>query len=162
MHGRIFKEEQNYRGTWLMYLILMVEAPILILVTTVVLNSESDKKETILGLTLFLVLFVLVFVFLMNLKLSTRIDEKGITFRYFPFSPWKTISKSQVISAEVITFNPLSDYGGWGVKGNKTTKVYTVFGNSGLLIDSGEKKKILIGTQKPKELAGFIEDWKEQ
>lgn len=139
----------------------MVEAPILILVTTVVLNSESEKKEAIIGLSLFLVLFVLVFVFLMNLKLTIRIDEKGITFRYFPFSSWKTISKSQVISAEVITFNPLSDYGGWGVKGNKTTKVYTVFGNSGLLIDSGEKKKILIGTQKPKELAGFIEDWKE-
>jgi hypothetical protein len=162
MHGRIFKEEQNYRGTWMMYLILMVEAPSLILVTTVVLSSEPNEKEAILGLIIFFMVLILVFLLFMNLQLTTRIDEKGIHFKYFPFSKWKTIPKSQIKTMEVISFNPLADFGGWGVKGNKTTKVYTIFGNLGLLIDCGEKKKILIGTQKAQELTGFIEDWKEE
>jgi len=33
---------------------------------------------------------------------------------------------------------------------------------NGILLDIGEKKKIMIGTMKPKELSDFMENWMEE
>ena len=162
MHGRIFKEEQTYRGTWVMYLILMLEIPTLILVSVLVLNSSEGQKEDFFGLVFVLLIMVLTMGLILNLKLSTRIDETGVHYRYFPFFKWRKISKEQIRAAEVISFSPLSDHGGWGIKGNSTTKAYTVIGEKGLELDINEKKKILIGTQKYRELSEFIENWMEE
>lgn len=161
MHGRIFKEEQTYRGTWVMYLVLMLEIPTLVLVTVLILNDDSGSKEGFYGFVVIIAVMAIVLTFLFNLKLKTRIDETGIHYAYFPLIKWRTIPKSQIKSAEVIMFNPIADHGGWGIKGNKTTKAYTVIGDAGLSIDLAEKKKIVIGTQKPKELGEFIENWME-
>lgn len=162
MHGRIFKEEQTYRGTWVMYLILMLEIPTLVLVTTLVTNSGTDQKEGIFGLVFVLVNMILVLTLILNLKLSTRIDSNGIHYRYFPFIKWRKIPKAQIRSAEVISFSPLTDHGGWGIKGNSTAKAYTLIGDKGLQLGINEKKKIVIGTQKSQELNEFIEIWMEE
>jgi hypothetical protein len=162
MHGRIFKEEQSYVGTWVMYLILMLEIPTLVLVSVVVLTGESSEKTG--GITALIAVFsimALVMALIFNIKLETRIDEKGIQYKYFPFVKWRLIEKRKIREAKVVSFSPMTDHGGWGIKGNKTTKAYTVIGDTGLSIDVGEKKKILIGTQKPKELRDFIENWME-
>ncbi len=162
MHGRIFKEEQTYRGTWVMYLILMLEIPTLILVSVGVLTGESDDKtEGMIALIVVFSIMTLVMGLIFNIRLETRIDEKGIHYKYFPFVKWRLIEKHKIREARVVSFSPLTDHGGWGIKGNKTTKAYTVIGDTGLSIDLGEKKKILIGTQKPKELSEFIENWME-
>ncbi len=100
---------------------------------------------------------------ILNIKLETRIDHLGIQFRYLPFiRKWRLLSKEYILAAEVITFNPLLDYGGWGMKGNKTTKLYNITGDQGVLVDTGESKKILLGTLKAKELSSFLEDWIEE
>ncbi|GAA0880784.1 hypothetical protein GCM10009119_37540 [Algoriphagus jejuensis] len=162
MYGRIFKEEQTYRGTWVMYLILMLEIPTLILVSVVVLSGKStDIQDGMIALISVFTIMALVMGLIFNIKLETRIDDSGIHYNYFPFVKWRLIEKSRIHQAKIESFNPLMDHGGWGIKGNSTTKAYTVIGDSGLSIDLGEKKKVLIGTQKPKELREFIENWME-
>ena len=162
MLNRIYKEEQSYLGTWVMYLILMLEIPTLILVTVLVSTSESDSQKGILILLMVFVIMALAMGILFNIKLETRIDEKGIHYKYFPFIKWRLIEKSKIREAKVIEFNPFTDHGGWGMKGNKTTKAFTILGENGLSIDIGEKKTILLGTQKPKELAEFLDNWMEE
>ncbi|WP_296703984.1 hypothetical protein, partial [Algoriphagus sp.] len=105
---------------------------------------------------------ILILLFISNLKLETRLDDFGVSFRYFPFiRNWRKIDKTNILSIGVINYSPLTDYGGWGLKGNKTTKAYSILGTEGLLIDIGEKKKIMIGTSKAKQLRLFLENWKE-
>ena len=145
-----------------MYLILMLEIPTLVIVSVLVLSSESDKQEGTFALIAVLRIMALVIVLLFNIKLETRIDEKGIHYKYFPFIKWRTIEKSRIHEASVKSFSPLTDHGGWGINGNRTTKAFTVMGDTGLEINLGEKKKVLIGTQKPKELSEFIENWMEE
>ncbi len=124
--------------------------------------SSEEKKEIGIALIFVVSILSLVLTLILNIKLETRIDDNGIHFRYFPFiRKWRFIPKNSISSAEVISFNPLLDYGGWGMKANKTTKLFNVTGDQGLLIDSGESKKILLGTLKAKELKSFLEDWKE-
>lgn len=163
MANMIFKEVQSYRGTWLMYLILIIELPMLILVGTVIWTSKPDSQEAIWLIPMIFLIMGSVFMFLMWIKLETRIDSYSIKYRYVPFFfKWKSIPKEAVKSIEVITYSPISDYGGWGLKGNSTTKAYSVLGDQGLLIDIGQKKRIMIGTQKAQELKPFIETWREE
>ncbi|MCE7058059.1 hypothetical protein LZF95_25480 [Algoriphagus sp. AGSA1] len=162
MANRVYKESQGYTGTWMMYFIACVEIPTIILLTVLYFTGE-DKEEMgiILGIVVGIMAMVLILIF--KIKLETRIDDYGISFRYFPFiRSWRKYDKSQIKNWEVIHYQPLIDYGGWGIKGNKTTKAYSVLGSEGLLLDVGEKKRIMIGTMRPKELRDFLENWMEE
>lgn len=162
MSGGVFNESQTYRGTWIMYLMLMTEIPMLVLVTVLLLNSAEDPSEAMLHLVIIFSIMAIAFALLMTIKLDVRLDHKGIHYKYFPFiNNWRLIPKSDIISIEVIKYNPISDYGGWGLKGNKTTKAYSIVGDMGILLDVGEEKKLMVGTQRGSELSVFIKNWKE-
>lgn len=161
MANRIFKESQSYAGTWVMYFIILVEAPTLILLIVLYFTSE-DKQEMAIALGVVSCTMALLLIVLFNIKLETRIDDKEISIRYLPFiQKWKKYPKAQIKSWEVLSYQPVMDYGGWGIKGNRTTRAYSVLGSEGLLLDVGEKKKIMIGTTKAKELKEFMETWME-
>lgn len=159
MANRIYKESQSYLGTWVMYVILLTEVPVLILLTVLYVTSD-DKHEMAIALGVVLGTLVLVFALIFNLRLETRIDDKSVSFRYTPFIlKWRQFPRERINSYQVIKYSPITDFGGWGFKGNKTTKAYSVLGDEGLLLDVGEKKKIMIGTMKAKELTAFMENW---
>lgn len=162
MASQVFNEEQTYRGTWVMYLILLLELPTLILLLVLFFQAE-EKSEMGTALIVVVSSLFLIFLLIFNLKLETRIDDYGLSYRYFPFiRNWRKIEKSQILSIGVINYSPITDYGGWGLKGNKTAKAYSILGDEGVLIDIGEKKKIMIGTSKAKELRTYLENWKEE
>ena len=50
------------------------------------------------------------------------------------------------------------EYGGWGIKGKRHKKAYTVSGNYGIQFLLKNGKMIMIGTQKPKGFAKAIKD----
>jgi hypothetical protein len=163
MAHQIFQESQSYRGTWMMYLLLMTELPIIVLVLVIMQTTDSDPNETAMGMAVLVGVSALVFILMMAIRLESRIDEKGVHYRFFPFiNKWRTLPKSQIRSLKVINYSPLTDYGGWGIKGNKTTKAFSIIGDMGLLIDTGDKKKIMIGTRKESELKAFLRYWQEE
>lgn len=161
MANRIFNESQNYLGTWVMYFIILAEVPVLVLLSVLYATSD-DKQEMAISLGVILGAMALIFGLIFNLKLETRIDSNRIAFRYFPFIKWRIFPKERIKSAKVIKYSPITDFGGWGIKGNNTTKAYSIVGDEGLLLDIGEKKKIMIGTMKAKELTAFMENWMEE
>lgn len=161
MANQVYKETQSYRGTWIMYFILLVELPTIILLLTFFLLAE-DKAEVGFALAIVGGMMSLIFLFIFNLKLETRIDQNGISFKYFPFvRSWRKYPKKSIKTISVINYNPITNYGGWGLKGNSTTKAYSILGDRGLLFDVGEEKNIMIGTMKAKELEEYLSSWKE-
>ena len=52
-------------------------------------------------------------------------------------------------------YSPIAEYGGWGLRGGFFGKgsALNVSGNKGLQLELKNNKKILIGTNKPKELS---------
>ncbi|MCS5490430.1 hypothetical protein [Algoriphagus limi] len=162
MARQIYNESQTYRGTWLMYLLLMTEIPMLILVFVIMKTSKTDPNEIALATAIIIGVVGLTFFLLMNIRLDSRIDEIGIHYRYVPFiNKWRTIPRSQIRNIEVISYSPITDFGGWGIKGNRSTKAYSIIGDKGMSIITDEKKKIMIGTQKAGELKAFLEYWQE-
>jgi len=99
-----------------------------------------------------------ILLFFVSLRLQTTITKDEIQVLFFPFHwkkrkyPFSTIKKM-----EVITYSPIGDYGGWGVRFSTNGKAFNVKGNKGLKLYFTHRKPLLIGTQKPEELQKTIQ-----
>lgn len=115
-----------------------------------------------LNIVLILVTISLLFFF----KLKTRIHEKGVYYQFLPFHlKTRFITWSEIEKAYVRNYNPISEYGGWGIKGgffwNKKKGIaVNVSSDIGLELELKTGKKILIGTQKENEVKQVLATYK--
>lgn len=105
--------------------------------------------------------FICSLLFLM--RLHTKISDKSINFKLFPLHlKWQSILWSEVEKAQIRTFKPIKEYGGWGIRNSFTSgKAYIIYGNIGLQLIMKNGKKILIGTKDSERLKIFIENFKK-
>jgi hypothetical protein len=102
------------------------------------------------------------------MKLSTRIDEEGIQYQFYPFHfSMKKISWDKIEKVAVRTYLPMSEFGGWGLRGgfffNKCKeKAVNISGNIGIKLILKSGKKLLIGTQKESEAKSVLETYKSK
>ena len=150
---KVFKEEQRFTQTWLVTLL-----GISLIVPIVILASEYFKEDTKMSINEFVFSslgIVICGVFIFFFKLKTRIDEIGIHYQFVPFHfSFKKITWKEITKAYVKSYNPISDFGGWGLKGgwsNSKGKAINVSGDVGIQLELKNGKKILIGTQKKEE-----------
>jgi len=84
--------------------------------------------------------------------LITEVRKDGIHLRFFPFHrKFKSYYYSDIESYEAREYKPIREYGGWGIRFVIGGIAYNVYGNKGLQLVLKNKKKILVGTQKPEE-----------
>ncbi len=120
-------------------------------------NNPMSDTGLIVSSILVLLLFLILLLLFGILKLSTEIDRQGIRYRFYPFQmKFRKLRWDDVRQVEVITYNPIRDYGGWGIKSGKKGKAYNVSGNKGMQIQLRDGRNVLIGTQNHIELADFL------
>ena len=160
---RIFVETQRFRSVWV-YLIIALLGGLVAwgIVQQVILgvpfgnNPAPDWFLLVMGL----LPLALVWLFRRTI-LSTKIDQTGIHYRFAPFlNKWKVKNWKEIQKAEIVTYKPLRDYGGWGIRYGLKGKAYNVAGNQGLSIQLKNGKKLLLGTQKADEMKQFLVDLK--
>ncbi len=162
MSSRIyFNETQRFRQ-WFIYLIVVGTLAAWIYMLSAAYHSEEPDKEVdgyvlILSSLIPLILIALLF----SLRLITRIRKDGIYVQFKPLQ-WKEkhIRTEDIKSFEVRKYKPLLEYGGWGYRTGlrKYGRAYNVSGNMGLQLYLSNGRKLLIGTQKPKEIQKAIEN----
>ncbi len=107
------------------------------------------------GLYIAITLMALLTIALYNMKLSLRITKAGVEYRLFPFHlKYKLIPVEEINSIDVVTYSPLSEFGGWGLRQSWSGKgkAYTLSGDKALRVERKSKGVILIGTEKHDEL----------
>lgn len=163
---KIFKEEQRFTQTW-----LMVVLAVSIIVPVAMITQEYLKEESNISLNKFVLTLLLIFAsvgFIFFFKLKTRIDEKGIHYQFFPFHfSMKTIAWNAISKAGTRTYFPISEFGGWGLRGgfffNKGKgKAVNVSGDIGIQLILKNGDKLLIGTQKKIEANRVLETYKNK
>lgn len=126
-------------------------------------NNPMSNESLIILIILLLLGYILIFWLINHICLFTRINSDGISVRFRPFhSKYVNFYWHDIESYEIIKYNPIGDFGGWGISSGKKGKAYNVSGNIGLLIVLKSKKKILIGTQKKEEMEKFLIDIKNE
>ncbi len=106
------------------------------------------------GLLLLIAVQVVLVLLLLQGRLETSVTREEIRFRWFPFM-WKarSIRWSDVAAAEVRTYKPIREYGGWGLKGwSQKNRAFNVDGNIGLQLIMKDGARILIGTKQREKM----------
>lgn len=90
-----------------------------------------------------------------KLKLIVEVDAKGIHIRFYPLVR-KHIPYESVRTCTARTYNPLMEYGGWGIRFSSKGKAYNVSGTEGVQLELTQSSPLLIGSQRADELASTI------
>lgn len=152
MATSIFRETQRFKQPWIWAIIILATGTIIYgMISQPIEGWEVVIPIIILGLV------ILLFV---SMQLKTRIDESSLTFSFFPFIRQRKYSPDQIKSLELIEYNSLLKFGGWGIRYNFDMWAYNVGGKHGLVITLKDKK-FLIGTQKPEEMKKAIQQFRE-
>jgi hypothetical protein len=115
----------------------------------------SDTALAIVGPLLILMGIGLPLLFY-KMKLLTEVKEDGVYINFVPLSR-QVMRFEDIVTCEVRTYRPLREYGGWGVRYGRAGKAYNVSGNRGVQLKLSSGKGLLIGSQRPEELAQAIQ-----
>ncbi|WP_375559991.1 DUF6141 family protein [Bernardetia sp. OM2101] len=151
----LFKEQQFGWKNW----ILSVVVPITLIPVSVYLGFEIIGKSSLEQIILFCILIFnsVLCLFLIFIKLEIKVTKDEIYYRVFPFHfSTQTLSKSEVLEVESVIYNPIGEWGGWGIRKNSKGKAYNMYGNKGVEVTLKNGKIILFGSQKPDELYDAI------
>jgi hypothetical protein len=160
MAKEYFREEQRFNQWWIWVIILLACGIwIWMFFQQIVMGKPfGTNPASDLGVVLTGILPVVVLLLFRFLKLETIIDDEGVKCRFKPFQrKFKTFSSRDIVKFEVKKYNPILDYGGWGIRYGRKGSAYNVRGNMGLHLELRNKKNFLIGTQTPDSLKYAIE-----
>jgi hypothetical protein len=89
------------------------------------------------------------------LCLRTTVTEKELSVSFgalFPFYR-RRIATADIVSSEAVTYSPLAEYGGWGIKWGRGGAALNARGNRGVRLTLRDGRRVLVGSQRPEELA---------
>lgn len=89
-------------------------------------------------------------------RVRVEVRRSGVTAAWRPLRkrvlPW-----TEIVSVEPVHYNPLRDYGGWGIRySQRKGWAYTMKGNRGVLLTLRSAKPLLVGTEHADQLAAAI------
>ncbi|MFL0684683.1 MAG: hypothetical protein ACJLTB_15905 [Algoriphagus aquaeductus] len=154
MANYLFQEAQRIRRFWIWGITILV---IGIVLSSIFLSSGTSLDW---GIVFPIGILALVYILLFKMELKTRIDQDSLSFSYFPFIKERKYRFEEIDSMDLIEYNGLLEYGGWGIKWNLDSWSYTTGGKHGILVKT-KKKKFLLGTQKPAEAQKAIDQFNE-
>ncbi|RZK48550.1 MAG: hypothetical protein EOO99_09510 [Pedobacter sp.] len=159
---RYFEEKQKMNAWWL-YVIFGFQLTIIacILIFSDELRGKASRWDSFLYILGVFSIPVLIIVITQSSTLWYRIDETGITYKYFFFRPKKHISWYSISSIHFRKYDAFSEYGGVGYRNKLWFKfrdrAYILNSeNIGLQIEYSQHRRLLFSTNKQDELFQFL------
>ncbi|MEY3564667.1 MAG: hypothetical protein RJA23_837 [Bacteroidota bacterium] len=110
----IFQETQRFRQIWIWALILGISG-----FSVSSLFLLGDKAPLTFGDLAFPIgMILLLNILFLSFTLTTRIEADSLSYRFFPFTRWRTFRFEEIEAMELREYNGLWEYGGWGIKWN--------------------------------------------
>lgn len=158
----LYEESQRFRQWWV-WLILV---PINILWVAAIYQQMlqgipfGDNPMPDAGLVVLAISCMLVSMLVLSFHLKTQITTKGISVRLFPVQlSFQTYSWDEIRVCYIRTYKPISEYGGWGYRLGifGRGRALNISGNKGLQLEFDNKRKLLIGTQRPGDIEALLQ-----
>lgn len=159
---KVFTEEQRFKS-WIIILIIVLAVGTIIPFFIHRDNFFTTSSENSVSLILPAVIAILSIVYIISIKLKTKIDEQGIHYQFFPNQlNEKLIVWDKIEKCDLIKYNSFRKFGGYGYKRN-------LFGKKSISMNLGSKfgiqlilkngRKIIIGTQKEPDAKRVIQTY---
>jgi hypothetical protein len=160
----VFHEEQSF--DWRVYasiaVLELVAAYLLVWLTrdwgpVAALLAHKWSIEFSLAAVISLALPLLLAVYLLQMTTEVTASEVRVWYGWVPVYR-RAVAISNVRSHAVVQYRPIADHGGWGIRaGRDGERVLTARGNRGVRLELADGTRLLIGSQRPEELAETIE-----
>lgn len=150
-----FSEVQKFGQSWIRVLFGVVFG--LLLFTCVYQLIYQAYIFSFAALALMGLLLTLLLLFIRKAHLHTKINNAGVSYRFFPFQlTYRHIAWEQIEEIYVREFDALIEYGGWGARYSSRGNAYIISGRYGLQMELVDERNILISTHRPIELERII------
>jgi hypothetical protein len=154
----LFHEEQAFRQ-WHAKLLLAMPPAALIFVTLRQLvwhHPWGTPPVSNGGLLFQTVLLVLVYLRLITVRLITDLRLTEIAVGLCGLWRKRRIPLRQVRAASAVEYDPIRDFGGYGVRSGPRGRAYIARGNRGVELELQDGRRVLVGSQDPGRLAKCI------
>jgi hypothetical protein len=161
----IFRELQQFRKRWFWTILVPLSLFLIIFYVVGIMGQiflvkpwgDRPLPDTVLvgvGVVVILIAIGLPTLFYL-MKLVTLVRTDGLFIRYIPFVNRK-IEFSDIKRCEALTYRPIGDYGGWGIRGGRKGRAYNVSGKRGVQLELSTGEQLLVGSQRADELANAV------
>ena len=157
MKQKVLFFERQFMPAWALWLVAFVG----LVIPGFILFTQSMP-----ALMIFM-LVILMIVFALFATMQTRVTEEHllITFGLVPLIAFR-YDLEDILVFEARSYQPMKEYGGWGIKGSKQDRALSMQGNEGVQLEMRSKEggtwRLLIGSQVAEKLEAIIRDAKQQ
>jgi hypothetical protein len=159
----VYREEQNF--DWRAYALLIAGETVFwaALFWKVYTHPQPAALLNHHGLELAVAIAICVglpvFLLVGFLRMTTEVtpSDLHVWFGWIP-TYRRVVLVAAVVRVEVVNYRPLADYWGWGIRsGRDGERVLNARGNRGVRIELADGTRLLVGSQRPEELAQVLE-----
>ncbi len=119
-------------------------------------GMSQSTVLTLVGISVVLLLVVSLTVAFMRLDVEVRADHIFIAFGPIHLVR-KRIHFSEIESVRGLTYRPLVEFGGWGIRPRPSRTAWTIRGNQAAAVTLRSGRQIYVGSEYPQRLAGAIQ-----
>lgn len=161
-----FEERQRFRQPWLWTILVAALLPALIpvygafqqIVLRQPFGSEPVSNTHLVVLAICVIAFAGLVLGLFGVaRLDVTVDDSAVIVFFPPFHRRpRRFDLSDIAEAAARDYDPLTEYGGWGIRLGVKGWAYNVSGSRGVQLVLTNGKRILIGSQRADELEAAI------
>jgi hypothetical protein len=149
-----FHEEQHFHRAILGVLIAAFVVVAIVTAVELVAGRPAQLWIVVIG-----PLIVGVVAVLLSLShLDVDVTDEGVTIAFRYVWPARRIAFSEIVGLEARRYDPLLEYGGWGVRLGPRGWGYMTSGSEGVQLRLRKGLPVLIGSARPRELEAAIRD----
>lgn len=102
------------------------------------------------------ILLVAVYIRLVTVRLVTELRAAELFVGLRGLWRVRRVPLTTIHSASAVRYDPVSDYGGYGIRSGTHGLGYLAYGNRGVELELIDGSHLLVGSQRPEELAAKI------
>ena len=102
------------------------------------------------------ILLVVVYIRLITVRLVTELRPQRLSVAMKGFWRRTRVPLADIRSARVVDYDPVTEYGGYGIRSGPLGRAYIASGRRGVQLELKDGRKLLIGSQRSEELAQRI------
>ncbi len=151
-----FFEVQRFKAWWLYLIVFGISGlNAYIFYEQIIMDNPAGNNPApdFLVIMFFLIISIFIPLLLLVTNLTIKIRDKTIYYRFFPFHmKYQELGIDAIETAEKVTYRPIRDYGGWGIRTGREGRAYNVAGNEGVRVVTAMGDSILFGSSRSDDL----------
>lgn len=158
----IFRESQRFTQKWVWLLVTLMAVGIWIM--TLFHFFFARPGQTSLSTDIIVVFSwalagVGIPILFLTMELVTEVRTDGLYVRMIPFHlNYKRFTWGEIREYKAREYDPIREYGGWGIRMGRNGRAYNMSGNRGVQLVLTDGKRLLVGSQRAEELAAAMKE----